>query len=463
MKTGLKNTLSKTDYVGATADCWSSSNRGYLGVTVHWLDEHLNRKSQALACRRIVGSHTFEVLAEALESVLQEFQILIKTRGLCTDNGSNFVKAFRIFSDENQESKDEDDLSFVELETVLTSSTDASQEQTFHLPKRQQCSVHTLNLVATKDAEKALDNKTFKAVSRKVFSKCQALWNKQSRSTLAADEIRSKCQHMFAVPIMIRWNSMYKAMESMRVHISESQDHLDSLFDALKIPKFHPQEIEFITEYCLVYKPLVQALDILQGEENIHLGYLLPTISILKGKLSQNLLTAKDCKPLIGALLKGLDVRFQHLFDDETLLIASASHPKFKLSWLRDEEKKRSTRQLLVDEVEKNKPADTSTEAQISGDNHDDDFFSSVTVHSNLSSEIVDQFLTLKDQTLATVKIFPEIEKVFRKFNTVLPSSAPVERLFSIGGSLFRANRHRMSDENFEKQLLLKANRKFFD
>ncbi len=76
MKKEMKTSLAAVDFVCATADCWSSSNRAYLGVTIHWLDESLIRKSQALACKRIVGSHTFNVLAEALESILLEFQVI---------------------------------------------------------------------------------------------------------------------------------------------------------------------------------------------------------------------------------------------------------------------------------------------------------------------------------------------------------------------------------------------------
>ncbi len=452
------------DYVCATADCWSSSNRAYLGVTIHWLNEELGRISQALACKRIFGSHTFDVVGEALESVLQEYQVLSKTRGVCTDNGSNFVKAFKIFSDETEEddgSKESDDLTFVELDPILTpQSSDDGQDQCFHLPKRQQCAVHTLNLVATKDSEIALDNKVFKTISRKVSSKCQALWNKQSRSTVAADEIRAKCSQMFAVPILTRWNSTYRAMDSVRVQVESSKDNLDSLMEALKIPKFQPSEIDFIVEYCRVFKPLAQALDVLQGDAHIHLGYLLPTITILKEKLEHILESSKVCIPLVQALLDGLEKRFGHMINDKTLLIASACHPKFKLTWLKNEDAKRAARQFLLSEIDKILPVEI-TDHYI--EQSEDDFFASVTPSCNHSTDIVDQFLSSKDQSLASLKFFPSMEKVFRKFNTVLPSSAPVERLFSVGGSLFRPNRHKMSDENFEKQLLLKANRKFFN
>jgi len=57
----------------------------------------LQRKSSALACRRIMGSHSYDKLAEVIEQVLNEFNIQSKTTRLVTDNASNFAKAFRYF------------------------------------------------------------------------------------------------------------------------------------------------------------------------------------------------------------------------------------------------------------------------------------------------------------------------------------------------------------------------------
>ena len=61
-----------------------------------------------------------------------------------------------------------------------------------------------------------------------------------------------------------------------------------------------------------------------------------------------------------------------------------------------------------------------------------------------------------------SLKEFPIIEKIFRKYNTILASSASVERTFSLGSRIFGKNRHMLSDENFEKQLMLKFNRKLY-
>ncbi len=89
----LQNAL----YVCTTADMWSSRQRNFIGMTVHWLVDDFNRRSACLAIRRFKGSHTYDVIAKAINDIHSEFNISKKVSITITDSGSNFLKAFRVF------------------------------------------------------------------------------------------------------------------------------------------------------------------------------------------------------------------------------------------------------------------------------------------------------------------------------------------------------------------------------
>ena len=52
----------------------------------------------------------------------------------------------------------------------------------------------------------------------------------------------------------------------------------------------------------------------------------------------------------------------------------------------------------------------------------------------------------------------PVLIDLFVKYNTAIPSSATVERLFSIGKDILTPKRATLSDENFEKLMFMKGN-----
>ena len=66
-KAAVKSAITSVEVVATTADCWTAHRRFYLGVTVHWLCyDDFEKKSAALACRRLTGSHTYNLLADQL-------------------------------------------------------------------------------------------------------------------------------------------------------------------------------------------------------------------------------------------------------------------------------------------------------------------------------------------------------------------------------------------------------------
>lgn len=90
----VKETIKCQKYACTTTDIWSTKSRCFMGVRVHCIDEHLERQSVALACRRLKRCHTHDKIVEMLFDIYSKFglyfhQIILTVR----DNYSNFVKA----------------------------------------------------------------------------------------------------------------------------------------------------------------------------------------------------------------------------------------------------------------------------------------------------------------------------------------------------------------------------------
>ena len=57
----------------------------------------------------IIGRHTFDILAEAIQSIIDDYDLESKQLTVVTDNGSNFVKDFKMFPTRDTGSEPETD------------------------------------------------------------------------------------------------------------------------------------------------------------------------------------------------------------------------------------------------------------------------------------------------------------------------------------------------------------------
>jgi len=179
MVDNITNTLSSVLYVSTTADCWTKGKKSYIGVTCHWINsKSFKRESVALACCRLQGHHTYDVIAKALYKIHSTYKIQNKIVPTTTDNGSNFVKAFNTYtnnSDSYNDSDSDDDNENVDLFDILNSTSALEQESdTFiQLPPHYRCASHTLDLIAKTDVDKMINtNCNFKKFYRKMLGKC---------------------------------------------------------------------------------------------------------------------------------------------------------------------------------------------------------------------------------------------------------------------------------------------------
>lgn len=94
----------------------------------------------------------------------------------------------------------------------------------------------------------------------------------------------------------------------------------------------------------------------------------------------------------------------------------------------------------------------------------DEDFFSAMkTSQAQESSKQMDGHLACSADHMELLKSFPAVCKLSLRLNTPLPTSAACERLSSIAVLVFSPRRARLDSRNFENQLFLKMNRKFFN
>ena len=226
--------------------------------------------------------------------------------------------------------------------------------------------------MATTDADMALQDCGYKKLFRQLMAKAARIWNLTSRSTKAADTAFEIVGHRFQVPCVTRWNSYYDSVKK----IISSEAELTDLCKALNLPSFLHSEIQFLKEYIVVMAPMAASLDILQGEQQCTLGYVLPTLTVLKKKLGQT--TSRHVRPLQLSLLQGLNKRFGSLFTDKSFLLAAISHPKFKIAWCDDPAIRAQCTQLLENAI-------LNTDNDITLDTPDATS-SSVGLHSDIDS-----------------------------------------------------------------------------
>ena len=150
--------------------------------------------------------------------------------------------------------------------------------------------------------------------------------------------------------------------------------------------------------------------------------------------------------------------------------MAAVSHPLFKLSWVEDADMRAKGTQMMEQAVRDNNrdPAEVSadlTQTMPTGNTGTapqlDDFFS-FTASTMQEPQQHLEFLNDQDKNVTMLNKHRNIKRVFISYNKTLPSSAPVERLFSVASIVLSKRRNRLNDNLFESFLLMKINKLYW-
>lgn len=525
MKKSLIDMIDKAKFVCITADIWTNKARSFIGSTIHFFDDNLDRKSYLLAFRRIYGRHTHDVIAEMLLSIQREFRInRSKVTHIITDGGSNFVKAFVIFGppanshESIQENSNESEEITPEFEAILTDGDemffppetineqlnlntaqsdeeyDEASDDFSILPKQMRCTAHLLNLIGTSDFEKELKRSSIRSydVLNSAYSKLKRFWEMNSRSTTVHEVVQRVCERSFPYPNATRWNSKFDSIavaEKHRLVIKEAIDEINKevLRNAprnnknKKLEQLSVVEWRVLKDYTSCLQPVAIALDILQGEKRACQGYILPTLysirATLEENMEKNIYVSDHGLVLHECILECLNHRFANLMaineDNKELILAAAVHSNFKLTWIDNESDRECAQNMLINSyIELSKLNGTPEKSNGSSEletteNAENSFFKRLRVgerrtssDDTLTFDVYKYLLqTINDPNLHQIKSMPLLEEMFRKYNTSLSSSAPVERIFSMALLIFTSRRNRISDQNFEKSLFVYKNR----
>ncbi len=459
VKSIVLKTLEEAKALNLTIDLWSNRQmRSYIGITCHFITKKWELQSVMLACKRVSKKHTAENISMWYEEIMAEFNISRKIKHIVTDSASNMKKAFLTVLpgyDEDKTDTDDDD-DDMESDDSEESNHSPLEGVTF---THHACFAHMMQLVI-KDGLKNAGH------LGSVIKRCSKLVSFLRKSTIATDilENEKRPQNENAT----RWNSQLKMIKSI---LSISDSKLSEIHDA---PKLTAHEQNILQDIVSILAPFEQTSDFAQIECVPSSGYVIPCTLGLDHHL--NSVTSRYNNPFVRGLKASFDRRLLYYLQNEVYILAAILDPRFKLRWCNNDEDKYQEAldilSLAVDRCYEMHKTDFPSYSEIDKDSEPSSKRRKIPLFSFMpeEQETNTQFHSCDDYGVndyvkspcASMEInplqfwkgnekkWPVISTLAMELLAVPASSAPVERLFSVAGKVFRPERCRLTDDRFE-------------
>ncbi|CAC5403295.1 unnamed protein product [Mytilus coruscus] len=452
---------------------WSNRQmRGFLGMTGHFI---LNWKLESvmISCKRVRGRHTADKIRQEYEETLAMYEISEKVRNVVTDNAANMKKAFNFslpgFPDtlidekSENESGDESD-SESEIDDFNVELPDDN------FPTLGHCFAHTLQLVV-KDGLKDTSN-SLKTVISKAANIVKFVRKSVNASDILENEKRLQSENATL------WNSQIIMIRSI---LAVPEEKLAKTGASVQLSLY---ERKLLKELCSILKPFEDATIMVQKDKSVSASLVVPIYMGLTHQINELSVTYNN--KMVQTLKLSLEKRLGDSMSDDNFLLAAMLDPTIKLRWCNSSDSMEMENKLLLNakkyissihvDSESCDTDDSPPQKKSRTDSPASGILSFMTPKKkrirHLSGDPakleVNQYLMepcIENNPLgfweSNEHNYPILASMAKRFLAIPASSAPVERLFSIAGKIFRPDRCRLSDNTFHKLIMIKCNSDF--
>lgn len=449
----LKKQLKQVHSISCTTDAWTSvSNKPFVSLTAHFIDNNWQMQSFCLNCREMSEDHTGENWASVIIDLFQEWEVSDDVHVVfTTDSGSNVLKCMEI-------------LGFVHIS----------------------CFGHTLNSAVCKAFELDEISGCLKKV-KKIQNLFSHSWKAQRQFSVLQDKYNVPKKKLPSYSKTRWWSLLHLIDVIVEQHLplmAFLQEHQKGKSKDIILTI---EELDILKCIVEVLKPISNMSDLMSGEQYVTASAILPLMKKIKVQfysidVDETQVDSQDTDintikiHFVQNIMHYLENRYTKAQNIKMYLEkCSMLDPRFKTheivesnieqlkTSLLSEMKGLCVKSALEESKSKKSNSKGSALGQIFGSTQQTHIVQNDSVELNryLSAPGIDFAENPLDFWKVNEKLYPKLALLAKRYLCTQATSVPSERVFSKGGLVVTDNRSTLTSQHCEELIFLSMNKKY--